>query len=275
MTPVEPSIVSMRSRNPIRQIVDEMKTEPNPKKELISFALGDPTIFGNLQVPPQAIEAINECLVSCKANGYGPSTGILKAREAIATYSSVSNHQINAQDVIIASGCSGALDLCIGVLCNENQNILIPKPGFSLYETLASSKGIECKYYNLIPAKSWEIDLVHLESQIDSKTACILINNPSNPCGSNYSKDHLMKFLEIAQKHNLPVIADEIYAEMVFSGQKFIPLASLTTEVPILSCSGLAKRFLVPGWRIGWICIFDQQKSFQNVRKGLSNCIDY
>ena len=83
MSQVPASIVSMRSRNPIRQIVDEMKTDPNPEKEMISFALGDPTIFGNLKVPPNAVEAVSDSLVSCKANGYGPSTGIIKARESI------------------------------------------------------------------------------------------------------------------------------------------------------------------------------------------------
>ena len=158
------------------------------------------------------------------------------------------------------------------MLCNEGQNILIPRPGFSLYETLASSKGVECKYYNLLPSRKWEIDLVHLESQIDMNTSCIVLNNPSNPCGSVYSKEHLISFLEIAEKHRLPVIADEIYAEMVFSAEKHIPLASLLTKTPILSCSGLAKRFLAPGWRVGWICIFDKENRFELVRKGLSQC---
>lgn len=88
-----------------------------------------------------------------------------------------------------------------------------------------------------------------LEAQIDSKTACILINNPSNPCGSVYPKSHLMDLIQIAIKYDLPVIADEIYADMVFEGHEFHALASLTDKVPILSCGGLAKKYLVPGWR--------------------------
>ena len=110
MSQIPASIVSMRSRNPIRQIVDEMKTDHNPAKEMISFALGDPTVYGNLKVPNRAIEAVTECLVSCKANGYGPSTGIPAAKEAIvykineAQYSSVEGHSLSASDVIITSG---------------------------------------------------------------------------------------------------------------------------------------------------------------------------
>jgi tyrosine aminotransferase len=93
---------------------------------------------------------------------------------------------------------------------NEGQNILLPAPGFSLYETLASSKGIECKFYDLVPEKSWEVNIAHLDSLVDAKTSCILINNPSNPCGSVYSKEHLLQILAVAEKHNLPIISDEV-----------------------------------------------------------------
>jgi tyrosine aminotransferase len=85
---------------------------------------------------------------------------------------------------------------------------LLPAPGFSLYETLASSKGISCKFYRLLPEKQWDVDLVHLEELIDENTAAILVNNPSNPCGSNYSKDHLAAILAIAEKHCVPVISE-------------------------------------------------------------------
>ena len=81
-------------------------------------------------------------------------------------------------------------------------------PGFSLYETLASSKGIECKFYRLDPGKQWEVDLDHLESLIDENTACILINNPSNPCGSVYTESHLLAFIALAKKHGLPIISE-------------------------------------------------------------------
>lgn len=148
---------------------------------------------------------------------------------------------------------------------------MLPAPGFSLYETLASSKGIKCKFYNLLPQEKWQVDLNHLESLIDSNTSCILVNNPSNPCGSVYSKAHLLKILEIAEKHKLPVIADEIYADMVFQGFEFFPMAELSANVPILTCGGLAKQYLVPGWRVGWVIINDRHDQFEHIRLGLVN----
>jgi tyrosine aminotransferase len=275
MKEIKASTVSMRTRNPIRQIVDNLKVVPNPDKKFLSLALGDPTTFGNFKVPKRAIDSITDKLHNCQSNGYGPSVGLVSAREAIAELCSFENITINANDVIITSGCSDALNLCIGSLCDEGQNIILPMPGFSLYETLASSKGIDCKFYRLDSSKQWEADVEHLESLIDSNTACIVVNNPSNPCGSVYSKAHLIELLSIAEKYSLPIIADEIYADMIFKGQQFFPMASLSKRVPILSCGGLAKKYFVPGWRIGWICIYDYTSALTQVRVGLNNCNYY
>lgn len=109
-----------------------------------------------------------------------------------------------------------------------------------------------------------------MESLIDEKTKGILVNNPSNPCGSVYSKEHLEEIAKLAEKYCLPIIADEVYANMTFFGKEFIPMASVTDQVPVLSCGGLAKQYLVPGWRIGWILIFDKNDVLKDVRDGIT-----
>ena len=98
---------------------------------------------------------------------------------------------------------------------------------------------------------------------IDANTVSIVVTNPSNPCGSVYSKKHLLDILAVAERHFLPIIGDEIYDGMVFKGQQFYSLASLSKNVPILSCGGIAKRYLVPGWRVGWILIYDKNETFK------------
>lgn len=132
--------------------------------------------------------------------------------------------------------------MAINVLAEPGKNILLPRPGFPLYQTLCGGLGIGMKFYNLNAENDWEIDLDHLESQIDPSTVAIVYNNPSNPCGSVYPSNHIRSFLKICEKYKIPVIADEIYEHLVFPGHKFIPLASLTQEVPILSCRGTTKR---------------------------------
>lgn len=263
---IRASDMSRRTVNPIRRIVDTMKIEPNPDYDVISLSIGDPTIFGNLLPHENMLSAVEESLRSHKHNGYAPAVGELEARRAIARTMSVPDAPLTERDIIITSACSGALEICIGTLANPGDNILIPRPGFSVYKTIGCSNGVHMKYYDLLAEREWEVDLSHLESQIDARTACIIVNNPSNPCGSVYSKDHLTAICEVAERHQLPIIADEICAYSVFRNEVFHPLATCTQNVPILSCCALSKRFLVPGWRCGWIQIHDVDDLLSEVR---------
>ena len=96
-----------------------------------------------------------------------------------------------------------------------------------------------------------------LKSQIDERTVTIVVNNPSNPCGSVFSKKHMEDIIRIAEKNKLPIIADEVYGDMAFPGNECYYMAELSDNVPILSCNALSKRFMLPGWRFGWIAIHD------------------
>ncbi|XP_056908354.1 tyrosine aminotransferase isoform X2 [Takifugu flavidus] len=267
---VKPSEMANNTLNPIRAIVDGMKLTPNPDKPMIALSIGDPTVFGNLPTDDAVIQAMKDAIDSQQYNGYAPSIGYLKSRQALANFYSSPEAPLTAEDVILTSGCSQAIDLAISVLCNPGDNILVPCPGFSLYKTLAVSMGIEVKLYNLLPEKSWEADLKHLESLIDERTSCLIVTNPSNPCGSVFTKEHIQKILKVASRHCVPILADEIYGNMVFPGCSCPSLASLSSDVPILSCGGLAKRWLVPGWRMGWILIHDRNNVFgPALRQGL------
>lgn len=255
--------------NPIRNIVDTMKLTPHPDKPMIALSIGDPTVFGNLPMPENCEVAVTEAVKKRSFNGYAPSIGYEDSRQAVADYVSTPTSRVDSKDVVLASGASGALDLCISCLADEGDNILIPRPGFSLYKTLAESLGIEVRQYDLLPEKSWEIDLDHLESLIDSNTRAVIVCNPSNPCGSVYSREHLLEILQTMERKRVPIIADEIYEHFVFSGQTYYSMASLSENVPVLACGGLTKRYLVPGWRMGWIVINDRNDALVEVRGGL------
>ncbi len=95
---------------------------------------------------------------------------------------------------------------------------------------LLSFEGIETREYNLLPDQDWEVDLRHMESLIDDKTAAIIVNNPSNPCGSVFSIDHLKKILDIAEQNKVPIIADEIYDNFVFPGQVSVCISKTWQE---------------------------------------------
>ena len=271
---VKPSKKAQRTKNPIRRIVDKIQAvKPKCDKELIPLSLGDPTVYGNLAAPAKLTEAVVKQVRGMKANGYAHSAGTPTARAAVAKFMSSPGAELTADDIIMASGGSGALEMAITALVDEGDNLLVPKPGFPLYQVIAESNGSSVKEYPLLPEREWEVDTAALDALVDERTRAIVVNNPSNPCGSLFGDANLRAVLDVAERHRLPVIADEIYGFMVFKGRKFSPIASLTTTVPVLSVSGMAKMFLVPGWRVGWIQIHDRNGVLADggVRQGLMN----
>ncbi|KAK2550460.1 Tyrosine aminotransferase [Acropora cervicornis] len=258
------SFTARTTFNPIRSIVDRMKISPNPEKQMIALSIGDPSVFGNLDPCNEMVDSVVNCIKKAKHNGYSPSTGYVKTREAIAAEHSYPLSPLTYKDVVLACGCSGALELALDVLLNPGDNVLLPKPGFSIYQTISISRGHEVRHYNLLPERSWEVDIDHLESLVDDRTRAIVVNNPSNPCGSVYTKKHLEAILEAAEKYMIPVVADEVYENVVFPGYKFYPLAQLSENVPILTCGGISKGYLVPGWRLGWVIIHDKHGAFES-----------
>lgn len=159
--------------------------------------------------------------------------------------------------MIITVGCSQSIQFCVAALATPGSNILLPRPGFPLYETVCSFYGLKVRYYDLLPECGWEIDLENLETLADRNTVAMILCNPSNPCGAAYSFEHLSKVVDRAERLRIPIIADEIYGHIVFDKQRFVPMASFALRVPILTVGGLSKRWLVPGWRLGWILICD------------------
>ena len=254
--------------NPLRKLTFESKVQPNPDKEVIKLQLGDPTIFGNFPPPKEFLEAFKKS-VDLDTFLYNGGNGRLDAREAVVKYSK-SRGAITAEDIVLTSGCAHAIEMCILTLVEPGENLLVPRPCYS-YQTLTDGMGIESRAYNLDPLKDWEIDLENMESLIDGKTRAIIINTPGNPCGNVFSKEHVLNILDVAERHKLPIISDEIYEFMTFPGVEFHPFASLSKNVPILTCSGMAKRFLTPGIRMGWIIINDQHGTLEDVRIGLHN----
>jgi tyrosine aminotransferase len=142
----------------------------------------------------------------------------------------------------------------------EDANMLVPRPGFPLYQVLCDYHGVEVRYYDLLASNNWEIDIDSLRSLVDDKTCALIVNNPSNPCCAVYSKTHLEKVMSFAQEAKLPIIADEVYSRMTFGDEPFIACASVSPHVPVLSVCAMSKRWLAPGWRMGWLTVHDNDE---------------
>lgn len=225
--------------------------------------LGDPTASGHLPTCPVVIDAVIKAVKSPgNAAGYVNALGKPEARAAIAKH----HHSASPEHVIIANGCSGALELALTALLDPGTVLLIPKPCFPLYQVIADSHGASVAHYNLLPDHDWECDLEHILELIHQyepgTVRGIVVNNPSNPTGSVYSKQHLEDIVHLARDVRLPIISDEVYGELTFGNNKFYPLAKVAADlgrhVPVITASGLAKQYLLPGWRVGWIVFHDR-----------------
>ncbi|KAG5893201.1 hypothetical protein JTB14_025606 [Gonioctena quinquepunctata] len=252
---------------------EDVDSSEATKKKLSCLEISDPTIYGNLKASEETVQAVIEALENGACNGYTSSVGNQEAREAVAEYLSRDGVEVDSKDVILCSGCSSSLEHCITVLADgaKNQNILIPRPGFPIYRTLAEHVGVEVRYYNLIPENNWEADLCHLASPDRRQYRSYSHQQPFKPMWIKLQRRTSPQYPRDRFKYRIPVIADEIYENLVFPGEVRIHSVS-DSCVPILICGGIAKRFLVPGWRLGWIVVHDDISAFDEVRKAL-NCL--
>jgi len=271
---IQPSTRSLLTINPIRNLVQNIRVQPNPKLDKLDLSVGDPTVYGNLQPPQNIQNALANIVSSGNSNGYPASFGTLQARESVADLlnrqmnqngSKNDTFQFTESDVYLTAGTSGALELALSAVANHGDNILVPQPGFPLVQTVAGYLGVDCHRYHLVADKSWEIDLDSIRSAVNERTVALVLNNPSNPCGSVWSRKHVEDVMSLAAELKLLVIADEIYAEMAFNGLEFTSASAVTgCDAPVLVLGGISKRFVVPGWRLGWLAVCDRMKVLEN-----------
>ncbi|VAH08294.1 unnamed protein product [Triticum turgidum subsp. durum] len=201
-------------------------------------------------------------------NCYPAGVGLPAARSAVAEHLSQGvPYRLSADDIFLTAGGTQAIEVIIPVLAQTaGANILLPRPGYPNYEARAAFNKLEVRHFDLIPEKGWEIDIDSLESMADKNTTAMVIINPNNPCGSVYSYEHLAKVAEVARKLGILVIADEVYGKLVLGSAPFIPMGVFGHITPVLSIGSLSKSWIVPGWRLGWVAVYDPRKILEETK---------
>ncbi|KAL7250616.1 hypothetical protein ACSBR1_012610 [Camellia fascicularis] len=266
--------LSTASAITIRGILNEImenidKADPRP---IIPLGHGDPSAFPSFRTTPFGEDAIADAVRSAKFNGYSPTVGILPARRAIAEYLSKDlPYKLSPDDVYLTIGCTQAIEVMLTVLARPNANILLPRPGFPFYEARAAFSHLEVRHYDLLPEKGWEVDLDAVEALADENTVAMAIINPGNPCGNVFTYQHLKKVAETARKLGILVIADEVYNHLTFGSNPFVPMGVFGSIAPVITVGSISKRWIVPGWRLGWLVTNDPNGIL--AKYGIVDCI--
>lgn len=268
--PIQTSKLAQLHEFPLYETIAKFNSlDLNKEKQKIENQFGHQGNKDILKPHQTTLEAVQKTAKDPALSGYTHSCGLPEARKALAEFYSTSDYTISVENVILFQGPDMAQNHLMRAFCNPGENFLIPSPSVGLWEETAPGYEVVCKKYKLIPEKNWEVDLQDLESQIDSKTKFILVVNPSNPCGSVYSEEHLKQIIAVAEKHKLPIIADEAMEGAVFEGNKAVSIAKISGDVPVLQMGGLAEQYFAFGWNTSWMIMYDRLGVMGPFNKGL------
>jgi alanine-synthesizing transaminase len=236
----------------IRNIVAEARKVEAAGRKVRYLNIGDPIPFG-FRTPPHLIDAVARAMRDGH-NGYAPSPGIAPAREAVAAEMVSRGMPMDPDRVILTSGTSEGIELALQALVDPGTEVLVPVPTYPLYTAVLAKIGAKASFYRTDPARGWLPDLDHIRRLISPNTRAMVVIDPNNPTGAVYPPDVRRALIALADEHNLPLLADEVYGDLAYDGP-VRSMASLDPDAPIISFSSLSKAYLAPGWRAGWLAV--------------------
>ena len=242
--------------SPIRKLVPYAERAKKKGVRVFHLNIGQPDI----ETPPSAMDAVRNSDI--KVLAYSKSEGDFELRNKISNYYSKINIHIDESQVIVTSGASEALLFTIGSIMDPDDEVIIPEPFYANYNGFSAANGV-----NIVPIFSsiennFELPKIQeFERLITPKTKAILICNPNNPTGYVYSHNEIKTLVDIVKKHNLFLIADEVYREFTYDNTSHTSILKFNeiNENAIIIDS-VSKRYSMCGARIG--CIISKNKEF-------------
>jgi alanine-synthesizing transaminase len=236
----------------IRNIVGEAQRVEAAGRRVRYLNVGNPPAFG-FQPAPHLIEAVERALRAGE-NGYGPSVGILPAREAIAAEYTNAGWTVSPDRVLVTAGTSEAIELALSALVDIDSEVLVPMPTYPLYTAVLAKLNARPVFYRTDPARGWIPVVEELAALVTPATRALVVIDPNNPTGATYPTNVRRALVAFAEHHGLPILADEVYSDLAYNGP-IAPLGSLAPEAAIISMSSLSKGYVAPGWRTGWLTV--------------------
>jgi len=217
-------------------------------RSIIHLELGEPDFHPAAPV----VDALRDA-VAAGRDRYCSTRGVPALREAIADYLKRTRRlDVASEQVLVAPGCKMALSLAMMALIEPGDEVLFPDPSFPIYPSFTRGLGATAIPYGLQEKNKFQPDVDEIAREITPRTAMLIFNSPNNPTGTVFSDEILEKLVALAIKHDLWVLADEIYARILFNGEykSVRSLPGMAERTVIID--GFSKSFAMTGWRLGY-----------------------
>jgi alanine-synthesizing transaminase len=251
----------------IRDVIVNAGPVTKTGKKIFYLNIGDPVAF-DFPTPPHIRQAMIEAVQSGE-NCYSTSEGVPELRQAIAEKEKrVNDVNVPAENVLITSGVSEAIQMVISALIEKGDEILVPGPAYSPYISYSKAYDGTPITYETMEEENWQPNIDDLRSKISDKTRAIVIINPNNPSGALYRQKVVKQILDVAGEHDLLVLSDEIYDQIRYV-EDYVSTAHLAKDLPVVGLNGFSKVYLMTGWRLGYVYFHEQNGELQELQQAI------
>ncbi|MDF1629395.1 MAG: pyridoxal phosphate-dependent aminotransferase [Alcanivoracaceae bacterium] len=251
-------------RGPVLREANRMEEEGH---RIIKLNIGNPAPFG-FDAPEEILQDVIINLPD--SSGYCHSKGLFPARKAVMHYTQEKGIKgVTIDDIIIGNGVSELIVMAMQALVNNGDEILIPAPDYPLWTAAVRLSGGTPVHYLCDEQQDWQPSLDDIRAKISPNTRALVIINPNNPTGANYSETFLRELLEIARQNDLIVLADEIYDKILYDEEKHISIASMADDLLFVTFNGLSKSYRAAGFRSGWMVVSGAKHRAHDFIEGL------
>lgn len=219
-------------------------------KSIVHLEIGEP----DFDTPPNIIQAAKDAL-DAGFTHYGPAAGLPQARQAVADYVNKTRgyDKVKADHVVITPGAKPIMFFAMMACLDEGDEVIYPNPGFPIYESVINFLKAVPVPLQLREEKEFRFDVADLAASITAKTRMIIINTPQNPTGGILTREDLRQIADLAIKHDLIVLSDEIYSQVTYGDFQHTSITEFEGMYErTIILDGFSKTFAMTGWRLGY-----------------------
>jgi len=250
----------------IRDIILHAREYQKKGKKIIYLNIGDPVAF-DFKTPLHIKNALVDALMD-DYDYYTDSEGWSPLRQSVVEKEKGRKGlDITSEDVMITNGVSEGLDMVMGSIIEENDEVLLPGPYYPPYSSYGKFYGGKIKEFKIFEDGTPDIDDIRKKITEKSKAVCLI--NPRNPTGEVFGEKSLKSVIDIATENNLYIVCDEIYDEIVFDNSEFCTVGKVANDAPVILLNGFSKTYLMTGLRCGYMCLNNNSRQLDPLRQNI------